>query len=376
MRVGAVCTLATAIHTVRVDFSDPRTEHSDWQAWEQWDREGDAEGLPSELWLDNGFAADAASVASRPLVPTALREVFELAAPGDLQFHPMRADGQSYWLMRVATVLDAGDFTPNEFPTGHHGSEWRFHPVWRQETLDRPAAFRIPQRPRDMWVTDTVAAAYLASGYTGLTVVGPEGEIRPEPTRLDTSGTSHQTPSVVAVCGWGSFPRPFVGDDPRNRGIDWGAVEEYLLTGHRSAALPAEAWLTQWPGTPDAVGLPGMPGLLVSTRLRDVLDATAPGDLDHHPITVDDREFWLTRVVTVIDGLNPKAGGVALDRRGQIKPGGMEHPTWKREAFTRPAIFRIPHSRTMTYTTDTIAATILQSGCTGVHVNGPVGVVR
>jgi hypothetical protein len=160
--------------------------------------------------------------------------------------------------------------------------------------------------------------------------------------------------------------------------IDLALIEDYILTGARRPDLPTEARFTASPGGfPDAVDLYDLPGLLISTRLREVLDTAAPGDLEHHPITVEGREFWLTRIATVIDALDRKASFVRYGPDKQLKLGSRTRDLiWKSDTLTRPAVFRIPGVRNWILITDTVAAAVLRSGCIGIRLHGPKGTIR
>lgn len=192
------------------------------------------------------------------------------------------------------------------------------------------------------------------------------------PTYPSTGSTASP---VRAVCHLSGDAQHSV---PRDSGIDWNAVEDYLLTGERGTGLPTRMGITRLWGTfPDAVHLHSLPGLVICTRLREVLDTAAPGDLDHHPVMVADRQFWLARVPTVIDALNLEASGITLDRHKQVELDDDNRVRiYRSGALTRQAIFRLPQERNHILTTDAVAAAALLSGCTGFSIAGPLGLIR
>lgn len=161
-------------------------------------------------------------------------------------------------------------------------------------------------------------------------------------------------------------------EHPSNKKVDWLAVGAFLENGARTAALPARLWVDGGPKA-DAIGIPGSSGNLVSSRLRDVLDHSAPGCITFHPVAVDDAMFWLM-CVAVIDALQPTAGDVSLDQYGMVLY--IKHPVWKGNTLRRPSIFRIPQSRSHRWVTDAVAAAYRASGCTGLLIYGPTGEIR
>ncbi len=178
-QVRAVCVLNAIPGIATVDFKDPRNNDLNRDAVSDFLLTGGARHLlPDEIWLDNGRFVDVVWIEGPGFfVSDRLRRVLDRAAPDDLDFHPVRVRGEQWWLMRVVTVLNAAKLrrgAPRDAP----GNAYRFNwAVWKLDVLTRPAIFRIAQVPTSLRMTDSVAIAYLNSGYPGLLVAGPSGEV-------------------------------------------------------------------------------------------------------------------------------------------------------------------------------------------------------
>ncbi|MDQ3756983.1 MAG: hypothetical protein M3394_03950 [Actinomycetota bacterium] len=97
-----------------------------------------------------------------------LRPVFELVAD-DVEFVPLNVNGDRFWFLRVTSVVDALDLEHSTIRYLCTGSvDAVEEPVWRQESVDRPRLFTIPQLRVTTWATRPIADAYEASGCTGL----------------------------------------------------------------------------------------------------------------------------------------------------------------------------------------------------------------
>ncbi|MFC7502838.1 imm11 family protein [Nocardioides sp. CPCC 206347] len=158
----------------------PKNAHIDWMAFMAYVEEGRpdqpstynfylrAQGRVDAVWL-NGIA--------QPLVSPALREVMHDVAGEDLDFLPVAVNEEPYWLMRVQTRIDALDPDASQFNRGSRGNIKTIQrAVWLSDRITDPKMFTIPQTPRSIWATPSVADAYRSSGCTGLNF-GPYGEV-------------------------------------------------------------------------------------------------------------------------------------------------------------------------------------------------------
>jgi hypothetical protein len=113
------------------------------------------------------------------LISHRLRELIDDVAPGCLDCQPVLIDEDVFWPTRIIKLLDALDLEAGDVQCD--GSGWLMHlnrPVWRAEVLTQPVVFKIPQSPWRTFVTDQVATSYWRSGFRGLTLYGPLGEVR------------------------------------------------------------------------------------------------------------------------------------------------------------------------------------------------------
>ena len=180
--VRAVCDVGFDVGTARTVFPDVTERCSTALEIDEYVEHGGSVLLPAEVRLTRETPADAfdAWSTSAFFSSARLRTLLEEAAPGDLDAYPqpVLVAARPMWHLRIATVLDAVDLDASEL-TLDSGGQVRFYGrlVWRASVLTRPAIFRIPQLHGQRFVTDAVAAAYLASGYTGLLVGGPKGRL-------------------------------------------------------------------------------------------------------------------------------------------------------------------------------------------------------
>lgn len=138
-----------------------------------------SDGARFELFVKARRRFDALWIAGipGPVVSIRLRTLLETVAGKCLEFPAVTVNEEPFWVLRVTKVVDALDVKRSEIDYTVYGAVKEIQrPVWRGDLLEDPLMFRVPQKPRSIWATPGVAAAYEHSHCDGLTF-GPRGTV-------------------------------------------------------------------------------------------------------------------------------------------------------------------------------------------------------
>ena len=163
------------------------------------------------------------------------------------------------------------------------------------------------------------------------------------------------------------YPFLFV-PHPRNRGVDWLALDDYAERGVGDAS--AFNLFVKANREFDTVWINGRYAL--SARLRLVMERVAGGPVDFRQIRVNDRPFWIMVVRHVVDALD-----VALSDYVPSVDGGirlLNVPVWRADRLADPSLFTVPALPKTIWATSRVVHAYEESGCNGL-LFGPRGEV-
>src|SRR5262249_6798681 len=97
-----------------------------------------------------------------------------------------------------------------------------------------------------------------------------------------------------------NYPR-LLTSHPRNRDIDWRAVDDYATAG-----VPIQGQFDLFVKTDQKIDTVYISGLdpVISERLRAVLEPLVGGPATFLPLTVNGRPFWIMKVRHTVDALD------------------------------------------------------------------------
>jgi hypothetical protein len=157
----------------RLNARHPRNRGIDWRQLGRYLR-GDSEtSIPEPgLFVSADREFDALHIPmSGWLLSERARDLVESLVAADVTLRPLGVNGARFWGMQVInTLTDALDTVRSDIAYDVSGSVKRIDkPVWRASQIRDPAVFRIPQRPYDVWATESVEQTYQTSACTGIT---------------------------------------------------------------------------------------------------------------------------------------------------------------------------------------------------------------
>ena len=162
----------------------------------------------------------------------------------------------------------------------------------------------------------------------------------------------------------GPQPRVFY-DSPRNRGIDWGYLEEVLDASvppdpERLAAIDVYAASTR---PFDTVWMANR--VLVSDRLRKVLEPACQGDAEFLPLSVNGSPFFGLVIRNVLDVLDRQRSELEYFPSAPDRVMSIRRYAFKDLGSTRA--FKIPETPTRKFATEPVRQAYLASGIPGLR---------
>jgi hypothetical protein len=155
------------------------------------------------------------------------------------------------------------------------------------------------------------------------------------------------------------YPHLFL-PHPRNRGVDWLALDAYAEGGSGSAddfnvfVKANHEFDTAWINGRFAF----------SDRLRQVMEGVAGGPVEFRPIWVNDRPFWIMVVRHVVEALD-----LALSEYEPSVDGGVKllnDPGWRADRLVDPSLFTVPALPKTIWATSGVVRAYEESGCDGL----------
>lgn len=160
-----------------------------------------------------------------------------------------------------------------------------------------------------------------------------------------------------------SYPR-FLASHPRNAGVDFSALDLYARGQVKSDGSEFSMFIRAKQRM-DAVWIPGVAGPLVSEELRAVFEQVVSRDVQFLPVQMNKKDFWIVRVSTELDVLDPDQSNFRRSPEGEIS--SVEHPVWLGYQIDHPRMFTVPQQPRTIWATPEVAAAYAASGCTGLH---------